>query len=293
MSLKKLGCPNPQCLSPLLIKKDGTYFRRNDSRYIQRYCCRACGKKFSQSTHELECRQKKRRVNFPLLKLLCSGVSQRRAALLLRLNKNTVAKKFDYLAQKYAKKNQQWRAGLAHSSVWHLQFDDLITIEHTKLKPLTVTAAVNADTRELLSIQVGRIPAFGLLAKKSRAKYGRRPNQHRECLRRLFREVRPLLGAEVRVQSDEHQLYPQILKTLPQRVSHVAHKGGRGAVTGQGELKKLHYDPLFCINHTYAMLRQNVNRLMRKTWCTTKLPEKLQQHCELYLWFHNHVLLRA
>ena len=54
-------------------------------------------------------------------------------------------------------------------------------------------------------------------------------------------------------------------------------KAQKGACK-QGELKKRGKDPLFYINHTLAMLRANVNRLIRKTWCTTKDPAQLIYH---------------
>ena len=62
-------------------------------------------------------------------------------------------------------------------------------------------------------------------------------------------------------------------------------------MTGQGELKKLRFDPLFALNHTCAMLRANINRLFRRTWCTTKKKERLEQHLAVYMDFHNRILL--
>jgi hypothetical protein len=41
------------------------------------------------------------------------------------------------------------------------------------------------------------------------------------------------------------------------------------------------------------MLRANINRLFRRTWCTTKKPECLRQHIAVYVEFHNTVLLKA
>ena len=56
---------------------------------------------------------------------------------------------------------------------------------------------------------------------------------------------------------------------------------------GQGELKKLKYDPIFSLNHTCAMIRDNIKRLSRKTWCTTKRMPQLQINLELYALEHN------
>lgn len=292
MKCIKLGCPSRTCLESGLYKKDGSYYRKNDSRKVQRYQCLSCGKKFSRATFQLEYRQKKRRVNWPLLGLFASGVSQRRCALLLKINKKTVARKFDYLADKYTHKNNSWREAKVTRPLDYVQLDDLITIEHTKLKPLTVSTFVNASTREILGVEVGRIPAFGPLAHISKRKYGERKNQHHETLNKLFQKVKPALSENVLIVTDKHPNYPEIIKTHLPNAIHQTHKGARGRLDAQGELKKVEYDPLFAINHTYAMFRANINRLIRKTWCTTKLAEKLQQHLEIYMWFHNQVILK-
>jgi hypothetical protein len=38
------------------------------------------------------------------------------------------------------------------------------------------------------------------------------------------------------------------------------------------------------------MTRANVNRLFRKTWCTTKLPKRLADHFAIYAVYHNEML---
>lgn len=288
----KASCPNLSCNSPQKIKKDGFYFRKNDSRKVQRFKCLSCGKKFSRSTSQLEYYQKKRRVNHLLFKLLVSGVSQRRAALVLRINKNTVTRKFYYLAKKYSLKNRVWLQQIKDRSIFNVQVDDLITTEHTKLKPLTVCCAVNPQTREILGAKVGRIPAFGLLAEKSRKKYGKRENEHPKVLKELFCEISEKLSQNTLIQSDDHKLYPHIFKLYLPHAQHQTYRGERSCVSGQGELKRVYYDPLFAINHTYAMLRANINRLVRRTWCTTKIKENLQRHLEMYIWYHNHILIK-
>ena len=130
--------------------KDGSYFRKDDSRLISRFRCRSCGKRFSSSTYSLEFRQKKRRVNCLLWKLLSSNVSLRRSAYICNVHPITVARKLIYIAKK--------------SRIEHVQFDDLIISEHTKLKPLSVSIAV-AKNRTILGIRVSIIPAFGPNAK--------------------------------------------------------------------------------------------------------------------------------
>lgn len=288
------GCPNFKCMyfeTMTLCKKDGHYFRKDDSRKIQRFKCQHCQRKFSASTHTLEWKQKKRRVNVPLFNILASGVSMRRSALLMRVHRTTVERKLRYLAQKSRLVHEALLIKLGTDKTAHLQFDDLITTEHTKLKPLSITIAVDAKRRFILGTAVSQIPAFGHLAALSRHKYGRRKSTHKEHLYNLLEKISPYVDRDAKIESDEHNLYGQAVARFFPHASYYQYKGGRGSVVGQGELKKLRRDPLFILNHTCAMLRANINRLIRKTWCTTKDPRRLEDHLAIYIAFHNHVLL--
>ena len=89
------------------------------------------------------------------------------------------------------------------------------------------------------------------------------------------------------VKSDQNPHYPKDLKKAFPHATHETHKGQRGSIVGQGELKKIRFDPLFSLNHTCAMTRANMNRLFRRTWCTTKIPERLVDHFAIYAVYHN------
>ncbi len=291
--LMKPSCPNKTCLffkSKGTVHKDGTFFRKCESRFIQRFKCNTCGKKFSHATNTLEFAQKKRSINSILRGHLASGVSMRRSALLLNVNRITIERKFIYLAKKAQISQAEFLKSL-RGQVTHAQFDDLITIEHTKLKPLTVSMAVDAKKRFILGARVAPISSFGHLAKLSRRKYGKRKNEHKKSLDELFQIMTPTLAPEPLLRSDEHKFYPAFVKKYVPEAKHEAFKSRRASVAGQGELKKLYRDPLFAINHACATLRANINRLFRKTWCTTKKKERLQMHIDIFVNYHNTVYL--
>ena len=208
--------------------------------------------------------------------------------MLLGIHRVTVSRKLAFLAR-LARERQGKFLG-SRPKARHVQFDDLITLEHTKCKPLAISVAVEASTRLILGFAVSRIPASGHLADISRRKYGKRPNERPKGLRKMFGEIRGYLHPSAAFRSDEDPLYAAVLKREFPGAEHLRHAGGRGCVTGQGELKRLRFDPLFSLNHTCAMLRANINRLFRRTWCTTKKPERLEQHLAIYVDFHNRVL---
>jgi len=283
-------CPNPSCAFPSIFIRDGHFRRKDDSKVIQRFRCKSCGTRFSNATFAEAFRQKKRRINYPLLTFLASGISLRRSAILLGVHRNTVERKLPFLARKCRKLNQKSLNKLK-GRIHNIQLDDLITKENSKLKPLSVSVCVDEDRRRILGLEVSQIPSFGHLSKFALRKYGKRTDQHAEGLSRLFSKIAPIVCAEVRIKSDEHQGYPGFISTYLPKAKHLTFKSERGCIAGQGELKKVAFDPLFIVNHTCALLRANVNRLIRKTWCTTKDPERLKDHLDLFMYFYNEVLL--
>lgn len=171
-------------------------------------------------------------------------------------------------------------------------FDEMETFEHTKLKPVSIALAVTTK-REILATEIAQMPAKGLLAAKSRKKYGPRSDQRPMALRKLLKELKPITKEDALFKTDQSPFYRKPLLTTFPRATHITTKGGRAAVVGQGELKKLGFDPIFCLNHTAAMFRANLNRLFRKTWCTTKTLKGLRDHVDLYVAYHNEVLLKS
>lgn len=285
---KNLNFTCPKCSSNSKMIRDGSFLRKSDSRRIQRLKCSCCGKRFSTATFDPAYRQNKRKVNFQLARLLSSSVSLRRSALILGVSRKTVERKLKFIASMAKTKNQSFQQG--YRKVKSFQFDDLETIEHTKCKPLSVTIAVEDKTRKILGFEVSQMPAKGHLARYSVKKYGYRKDERQHGIKNLLSSVKSMTLENVSISSDEHPYYPPIVRDVFPKSNYKRHKGGRGSVTGQGELKKLKFDPLFSLNHTFAMLRANINRLVRKTWCTTKDRRRLEDHLNIYMHFHNTVL---
>ncbi len=212
----------------------------------------------------------------------------RRVARLLHIHYITVARKLRFLSQQASKlldNDLKNKKGLKA-----FQFDDLETFEHTKCKPLSVTLAVSLDERKILAFEVSSMPAKGPLAKLARRKYGHRADHRKRNLIKLLKRLKPILEKDCLVTSDQAPYYCQAVQGILPKAFHTQVKSRRGCVTGQGELKKIGFDPLFSLNHTCAMLRANINRLFRRTWCTTKKPQALADHLAIYALYHNQVL---
>ena len=134
------------------------------------------------------------------------------------------------------------------------------------------------------------MPAKGLLAAKSVKKYGKRKDLRKPAMIKVFHRIQEVSGKNLLLRSDEKPVYSAWMREVNTEWLHESFKGKRGCIVGQGELKKTGFDPLFSLNHSCAMIRANINRLFRRTWCTTKKKECLQDHLDLYLDFHNRIL---
>lgn len=289
------ACPNIQCSSYNLnsnVVRDGSYYRQDDSRRIHRFKCRTCLKRFSSSTKTLEWRQKKRRVNQLIFEILASGVSMRRSAKIARVNRRTIDRKLIYLAQKARMGHQQFIQQLKNSPITHVQFDDLISSIHTKLKPVSISIVVDKNSRCILGAEVSIIPAFGKLAELSRRKYGTRKSEHLVNLHSLFSKIQESISPLATFETDEHKFYPIIVRKYFPHAEYKQYKGAKSTGAGLGELKKQRFDPLFKINHTCAMFRANINRLIRRTWCTSKNIDRLRDHIDLFIYYQNSILLK-
>lgn len=263
----------------------GYYRRLSDGKKLRRYLCHNCKKTFSDGTNDLCYNQNKRHKNHPLFELLSSSMTQRRAARILGINRKTVARKLIFLSE-HAKNLLQMMNEVA-PVVHEMQFDDLETSEHTKMKPLSVTLAVEKGTRRILGFEVASMPAKGLLSEKALKKYGKRKDERKIKRKRLFEKLSAFVHPRAEIESDENPYYMADVKKYFSRATYRQYKGRDPRTAGLGELKKGGWDPLFSLNHTCAMLRANISRLVRKTWATTKKAENLERHIYLYAIYHN------
>ena len=277
----------PYCKSNNKIYKRGFFIRGSDKKKIQKYSCNVCSKHFSEQTLSYDYRLRKRYINQKTFRLICKGMSQRATALLLGVKQKAIAiriKRFAVVAKKFIAKTRE------NEDPQEVFFDEMETFEHTKCKPVTRPIAVNPANRKILALKVGTIPAKGHLVDIALKKYGPRKCQRKEKLQEMLTEIMTFNNQKIKFSTDESPYYPNLIKKIAPSATHQSFKGRRGCVVGQGELKAGGYDPLFPLNHTCAMIRDNIKRLTRRTWCTTKKIFMLENILYIYAMFHNLVI---
>lgn len=278
----------PHCNSSQYLIKRGIYIRRSDRKKVQRFHCKKCNKAHSSQTHSFDFRQRKRRINQMVFRLFSKGTSERGIAQILGVDKKTVARRVAPFAKCARKHLELMREET--KNIREIVFDEMESFEHTKLKPLTIPLAVEKHTRKILAFEVGRIAAKGGSARLSRKKYGKRICQRRKALDSLFTQLKKVAHPHCCFSSDKSPHYPDPFRSHFREASHKRYKGREATVVGQGEMKKGGFDPLFCLNQTAAMIRDNIKRLARRTWCTTKRVDRLLDFLAIYAIYHNQII---
>lgn len=268
--------------------RNGSYVRKSDRKTRIRYRCRRCGRSFSGAERSVCFRQKKRHLNGEIWRRYCSSDPKRRIARDLGISRTTVARKITWLS--HLKERQQARFLQALGSSQKIYLDELKTFIHTRCRPVNVSIAVN-EHRKILGFEISRtVPNSQRLVEIHRKKYGPPRDESALGFRRLLEKLKPVCGTTSLLVSDAHPMYPRMIGKILGGCSHEVHPSRRAVVSGLGELKEKGYDPLFPINHTLAMIRAHVSRLVRMTWCTSKTIEGLKEHLNLYMVYHNTVL---
>jgi transposase-like protein len=274
------------------IVRKGFFYRSSDGRRIPRFFCKKCHRSFSSARSSPCFLQKKRKLNPLVLKLFVSSVPQRRIAKLLKITRRTVIRKAKFLSDQAKQEQKEFLEKTfanPDQALEKIYFDEMESFERSKCLPVSIPLLVTQD-RKIIGFRVCSMPAKGPLAEISRKKYGRRKNEKPQAAASLFQEVKPYLSSTPTFISDENPHYPFWIQSQFPQATHKAYKGRRGCVVGQGELKSGGFDPLFAFNHTAAMLRANISRLVRRTWSTTKKKERLADHIAIYVNFHNQIL---
>lgn len=269
----------PHCHGKL--SSHGCYWVKHRRVFVQRYWCVQCLKTCSRQTASNIKNQKKSHLNSVIVSHLCNGSSIGATARILKISKNTVYRKFLWAA--HIARTKPMKVHPTHC----LYFDEMFSIEHTKLKPLTIALVISHDYK-ILAAQVGTSPATGHLSRISLAKYGLRADESLMACQRALRKARLNIKspALVEIRSDDKTTYKALVENTFEGAKHTTYQS---VIHEAPFLKynKKRFDPLFPINQRCAKLRSDIKRLTRRSWCTTKLKENLQKHLDLYCHFNN------
>lgn len=297
MRYRPLRCPRPGCSppsgQPFHYRRHGRFRRSCDGRSVQRFRCSFCLKTFSVQTFRLDYRLKKPHLHLDLIGLFISKVTHRQSARVLRCTRRTVARRLALLGshcQNFHRRmlaRARSRGGLSGE----FQLDELETFEHSRrLAPVTMPVLIGRRSYFVVDLETAALPCRGGLSAADRKRkeereafFGPRRSGSRQAVSKCFETLAWVHTPEIPVvvETDRKASYPGILRE---------HFGDRAAhVRTSSKSKRDYYNPLFPINHTLAMLRDGISRLVRRNWAASKLRGRLAWHAWIWAAWRNYV----
>lgn len=288
------ACPSRQPGQPFLWHRCGFFPRAVDGRRVQRFRCRTCHRRFSAQSFRLDFRQQKPLINAGVLTCLVSKVTHRQTARVLFVDRKTVHRRLrlfgpalrDWHSVFLARARRQ--GGLTGS----FSLDELETFEQDRLlQPVTMPVLIHRKTRFVIHLESAALAPRGQLTPRDCARRDRRaaisgPRRSgsrpavRRCLEALHAVHAP--GALLELVTDQKSTYPVLVKEVfgNRIAAHVKESSRRARNT---------LNPLFGINHTMAMLRDQVSRLVRRTWGSSQERSQLTIHSWCWVAWRNYV----
>jgi len=297
MRFRPRSCPFAACPSRSSGHRrwcfKGHFRRACDGRVVQRFLCRECRRTFSTQTFRVDYRLKKPELNLSLFGSFISKVTHRQASRIIGCSRTTIAHRLMLLGE-HCKSFHRWRLDRAckdRDPSGIFQLDELETFEHSRrLAPVTMPVLIERSSYFVLEFETAPLPCRGRLSEADRkrkevreALFGRRVSGSRRAVKRCFESLARLQSrsACVQVQTDRKSSYAGILRR--KFGSRLVHR----RISSRG--RRDYRNPLFPINHTLAMLRDGISRLVRRTWAASKLRQRLERHAWIWVIWRNYV----
>jgi len=295
MQITPPRCPNRDCPqhtepAPRFYVRHGYYRPRCRRTPVPRFRCRTCQRTFSRQTFRHDYRDRRPECNVRLFELLVSGSGLRQAARVLRLDVHSVQRKFRKIARTCRWLHRNVASRLPPDRAYVL--DEEETYEKASIRPLTMPVLVERDSYLVVATAVGpirRLSAPGTQRRRLQdhreSHEGRRRDRSRRCVRAVLRSLRSKTATgRIELLSDEKPSYQQLGREV--FGADLCH------ATTISTLARGTFNPLFPINLTLAMTRDNCGRLHRRSWLVTEKRRCLQFQLHLFTAYRNYVRRR-
>ncbi len=295
MSFVPPRCPRLEC--PFHLEPEGQFYRlrgyyrvRCRRQPIPRFQCRGCGRSFSRQTFRTDYRDRKPQTNERVLQMLCSGVGLRQIGRTVGLDIHSVQGKLRKYGRQAALLHDNLCTRLPSGRTFVL--DEEETFECKSIRRLTVPMLVDNETWFLVATAVGSIRRLAVTGSRrwhdqqlEEAKVGPRPDESRQRVAEVMQALARRVGeGSLILRSDEKALYRVLAREqFGERVRHE---------TTPGTDPRTADNPLFVINETITMSRDNCGRLRRNSWLVSKKADRLRRQLGLFTVYRNYVRRR-
>lgn len=287
-------CPKEDCRAhngaPFQFHCRGFYRRACDGLVVQRFSCVTCGRRFSRQSFRLNYRWRLPNIHIELFGLLVSKVTMRQSARLLEISRDTVTRRMRTLGAhcRAFQEEAVRRTGVEGA----FQLDEMETFETDRLvRPVTVPVLIETTSLFVLHAETaplpprGRLDAYRQLRKlRDERLFGPRKSRSRAAVESTLLRLKAALPANayLDIRTDRKSSYRKLIRT------HFGHCLNSHAQVSSRD-RRNRENPLFGINHTLAMMRDGVSRLVRRSWGASKLRSRLDDHLWIWMVYRNFV----
>ena len=289
-------CPNRSCAmhrspEPGFFQRRGCYQPKCRSEPVPRFHCKSCKRGFSFQTFRVDHRDHRPDANPHVFLDLASGVGLRQCARRVRLSSRGVQWKFRKLARALALLNDNLTHTLPGNRTYLL--DEIESFVQSSILCVTMPLLIEKESMLLVATDVAKIRRKQKTGswrarwlEQHEQQHGRRPDASRACVRGVLRRFKVLLGgARATLLTDLKSSYATLVHELfGEQLEHSRFSG---------KLPRTVHNPLFRINLTDAMLRDNLGRLRRRSWLHSKIEPCLALHLQLFACYRNWVRKRT
>jgi transposase-like protein len=292
-------CPKPTCPSRNIptafrFKRRGLYLRKCDGRKVQRFQCLVCGLSFSVQTFRTDYRWRKPGLHFRVFEGLVSKTSLRQMARLLGVRRPTIERRFRRLGKQAKEFHLAMlrRANAGNGINGVFQLDEQETFEtDRRLRPVTFPVLIERSSYFVVYGKAAPLGCRGRLSKKKKVQRekqeeeeGRRRSESRKAVFTCFFALAHAheAGVGIDLQTDLKSSYGRLFKKAvgKQFASHQK---------VSGKAPRCYGSVLFPINHTLAMMRDGISRLVRRSWGVSKLRSRLELHFWVWVAYRNFI----
>ncbi len=288
-------CPYADCVrhadpQPGFFVRNGHYRPKCRAVPVPRFICRSCDRGFSRQTFRADFRDHRPDLNGKLFHLLVSGIGLRQSARLLEITPRCLELKFRKIARHLLRLQRNLTGDFR--GLVRLQMDEMETFEgNRRTRPLTLPIVIHEESMFILDARSAPIRPSGPMPKaRKRAiardakRFGVRKNESIPCLKRVLGRVARHCesASKIVLTSDEKTVYPGLARRA----------FGKARLTHETYSSKMRRDtanPLFRINLTNAMARDNNGRLRRRSWLASKLKKFLNLQLGVFMVYRNFI----
>ena len=223
-------CPNPACLhhrdpSGWQYHRHGTFERQAPPHVIRRFRCRHCRRCFSTQTFDTTYFLKRPELQQPLMQALTACSALRQASRVLRCHVSTLQRQASRLGRHCLLFEQSRRPAAPPDEA--LVLDGFVTFEYSQYWPFEINTLVGERSHFVYGFTDSELRRSGRMTAAQKRKRARlellhgkpAPHATRDAVRALLLLAAPQPAA-LCVLSDEHQAYPQAMRSLPHRFEH-------------------------------------------------------------------------